>query len=92
MTRARTAAVALGAYPPAVRAAHGEQMLATLLDASEGSRRRFAREIVDLVRLGLRARATQTAGTGARRVIADRLCLAGVWFMTLDLSILLGAH
>lgn len=64
-------------------------MLATLLDASGGSRTQFAREIADLVRLGLRARATQTASAGARRLIADGLCLAGAWLMTLDLSTLL---
>jgi hypothetical protein len=64
-------------------------MLATLLDASAGSRMQFARELADLVRLGLRARATQTASVGTRRLIADGLCLAGAWLLTLDLSTLL---
>ena len=47
------------------------------------------REIADLVRGGLRTRATQTASAGARRLVADGLCLAGTWVMTLDLSTLL---
>jgi hypothetical protein len=63
-------------------------MLATLHDVSAGSRRGFAREIADLVRLGLRTRATATASVGARRLIADGLCLAAVWLMTLDASTL----
>ena len=53
MSRARLARIALGAYPAPARASHGEEMLATLLDASAGSRRRFVREVADLVRLGL---------------------------------------
>ena len=64
-------------------------MLATLQDASAGSRRQFVREIADLVRLGLRARGSQTASAGTRRIVADGLCLAAVWFMTLDVSTLL---
>jgi hypothetical protein len=60
-------------------------MLATLLDACGDSRRRFVREIVDLVRLGLRARATQVASAGPARLVADGFCLAGIWLMTADL-------
>ena len=84
MTRERLAVIALQAYPAAGRAERGEEMLATLLDASAGSRRRFAREVIDLARLGLRARATQTATAGAGRLVADGVCLAGVWLMTVD--------
>jgi hypothetical protein len=40
------------------------------------------------VRLGLRTRATSTARVGARRLIADGLCVAAVWLMTLDVSTL----
>ena len=61
-------------------------MLSTLLDASASSRTRFVREIVALVLSGLRARATQTAEPGARRLVADGFCLAGVWLLTLFLS------
>jgi hypothetical protein len=77
------------AYPDDVRAAIGPEMTGTLLDASAGSTRRFVREFADLVRLGLRARATRVAAAGPRRVIADGVCLAAVWFLTLDLSTLL---
>jgi hypothetical protein len=89
MIRERVAGLALCAYPSVPRAARGEEMLGTLLDASASSRTRFVREIVDLVRRGLRTRATQTASAGARRLVADGLCLAATWVMTLDLSTLL---
>jgi hypothetical protein len=89
MSGERIAELALLAYPAAVRAARGDEMLATLQDASAGSRRHFVREIADLVRLGLRARGAQTASAGARRIVADGLCLAAAWFMTLDVSTLL---
>jgi hypothetical protein len=88
MSRARLAGLALLSYPADARRTRGEEMLATLLDVSGRSRRHFAREIADLVRLGLRTRATSTASAGARRVIADGLCLAGIWLMTLDVSTL----
>jgi hypothetical protein len=77
------------AYPPEVWASLGAEMTDTLLDSSAGSRRRFTREIADLVQLGLRTRAARTAGAGATRLIADGFCLAAVWLMTLDLSTLL---
>jgi hypothetical protein len=89
MSRERIAGLALLSYPAAARLARGEEMLATLHDVSAGSRRGFAWEIADLVRLGLRTRATATASAGARRLIADGLCLAAVWLMTLDVSTLL---
>ena len=89
MSGERIAALALLSYPAATRAARGDEMLATLQDASAGSRRQFVREIADLVRLGLRARGSQTASAGTRRIVADGLCLAAVWFMTLDVSTLL---
>jgi hypothetical protein len=89
MSRERMLRAALLAYPAGVRERSGAEMAATALDAAAGSRIRFARESADLVRLGLRARGRETAAAGARRVIADGLCLAGVWIMTLDLSTLL---
>jgi hypothetical protein len=88
MSRDRISAVALLSYPATVRAARGSEMVATLQDISAGSRLRFAREIVDLVRLGLRTRATSTARAGAGRLIADGLCLAGIWLMALDVTTL----
>jgi hypothetical protein len=89
LTRERLARIALQAYPAPGRAERGEEMLATLLDASAGSRRSFAREVIDLARLGLHARATRTASAGPARLIADGLCLAGVWLLTVDLTTLL---
>lgn len=88
-TRERTGRFALGAYPLDARRARGEEMLGTLLDASDGSVGRFGREIGGLVRAGLGERAARVAGAGAPRLIADGFCLAGVWAMTLDLSVLL---
>ena len=67
----------------------GAEMTATLLEASAGSRPRFARELASLARLGLHARGEQTAAAGTRRMLTAGLCLAGVWLMTLDLSTLL---
>jgi hypothetical protein len=81
--------VALLAYPPAARAAHGEEMAGTLLDASAGSRRRLVRELADLTRAGLRARGEETARAGAGRLVVDGVCFAGAWVMTLDLATLL---
>jgi hypothetical protein len=89
MTREDAARVALLAYPPPARAARGGEMLGTMLDVSAGSRRRFIAELVDLTRAGLRDRATVTARDGARRLVADGLCLAAIWIATLDLVTLL---
>ena len=47
-------------------------------------------ELVGLVRSGMRARATQTAASGAPRVVADGVCLAAVWLLTLFLASELG--
>jgi hypothetical protein len=89
MSRERLARLALSAHPPGADTARREEMLGTLLDASAGSRPRFAREVVDLVRVGLRARALQAASAGAGRLIADGLRLAAVWLLTVDLVTLL---
>ena len=86
MMRERVTRAALRAFPPAIRSARGDEMLGTLLDASAPSHARFAREIVELVRAGLRARATETAQAGARRLVADGFCLAAVWLLTLFLA------
>jgi hypothetical protein len=88
MSRDRISALALLSYPPAVRAARGSEMVATLQDISAESRLRFVREIVDFVRLGLRTRAASTASAGAGRLVADGLCLAGIWLMALDATTL----
>lgn len=90
MKREHIARVALHAFPITVRSAHGEEMLGTLLDVSATSRTRFVRELIGFVRSGTQARATQTAQSGARRVVADGVCLSGVWLLTLFLSSELG--
>jgi hypothetical protein len=90
MNRERSARVALHAFPATVRAAHGEEMLGTLLDVSSDSRTRFVRELIGFVRSGRRARATQTAQAAARRVVADGVCLGAVWLLTMFLSSELG--
>ena len=86
MIRARVAAAVIRAYPADTRAALGAEMLSTLLDASAGSSARFAREAVDLLRLGLHARAARIADAGARRLVADGACVAAVFFLAQDLA------
>jgi hypothetical protein len=90
MSRERIARAALRTFPAAVRAAHGEEMLGTVLDVSATSRRRFALELIGLVVWGMEARAIERARAGAQRVVADGVCLAGVWLMTLFLASDLG--
>jgi hypothetical protein len=91
MTRDGVTCMALTAYPPAFRDVRGDELRATVLDATDGRRVwHFAREITDLVRAGLRVRAVHTARVGPARLIADGACLAGAWTLTLDLATLLG--
>ena len=76
MTREALAGWALRVLPDSLRASRGEEILGTVLDcAGTGSRTRFARELADLVGVGLRARA---AGRGSRRLLA--IDSAGVRF------------
>jgi hypothetical protein len=89
MIRERLVGAGLLAYPAEARERLGGEIAGTVLDAGAGSRRRLVRELADLVRLGLRARAGVTATSGARRVTFDGLCLACVWLMLLDLATLL---
>ncbi len=91
MTRDGVTCMALTAYPPTFRDARGDELRATVLDATDGRRVwHFAREILDLVRAGLRVRAVHTAQVGPARLIADGACLAAAWMLTLDLATLLG--
>ncbi len=86
MNRERVGAAVLRAYPVETRAARGPEMLGTLLDLGADSNVRFVREAVDLLRLGLRSRASRIAGSGARRLIADGACVAGIFFLAQDLA------
>ncbi len=61
----------------------GAEMLGTVLDAGESSNTRFGCEIVGLLWSGWRVRVAQTADVGALRLLADGLCIAGVWILTL---------
>jgi hypothetical protein len=89
VSRERLATLALRAFPAGAWDAQRDEMLATALDASAGSPRRFVGELRDIVRTGVRARATETARVGAARLLADGICLGGAWLMTLALSTLL---
>jgi hypothetical protein len=64
-------------------------MVSTLLDSSAGSRARLVRELADLLRIGMRMRAGQTARTDPQRLLADGFCRGAILLMTLDLSTLL---
>ncbi len=90
MTRERIAYAALQAFPPAVRSARGPEMVSTLLDVSSTSRARFAGEIVDLVRSGVRARSAETKRAGVARVVGDGFCVAAIWLLVLFLTSDLG--
>lgn len=89
MSREGLATIVLLALPREVRVSQGEEMLGTLLDSSAGSPSRLVRELADLLRTGLRARARQTARVGSRRLLADGFCRGAILLMTLDLSTLL---
>jgi hypothetical protein len=86
MTRERITRAVLRAYPETVRRAHGQEMLATLLDSSDGSTRAFASELFDLLRAGLRSRSRATADEGLRRLIADGFCLAAMLWIAVGIS------
>jgi hypothetical protein len=91
VTRDGVARMALTAYPAAVRDARGDEIRATLLDATDGRRLAgFARELGGLAAAGLRVRATDTARVGPARLIADGACLATAWILTRELATLLG--
>lgn len=83
--RSRAAGLALLAFPPALRTA---EVADTALDVAAGSRAAFTRELVGLVAGGLRARSLRAAAVPLPRLIADGLCLAATWTLTLDLATL----
>jgi hypothetical protein len=91
MTRAELLRLALVAFPPDVRAARGPELFAIALDVTDGAPRRVvAREVVSLARAGLDVRAARGASAGPLRLLADGLCLAAAWFLTIALATLLG--
>jgi hypothetical protein len=92
MTRESLVRLALHAYPKGVRRARGEEMLATVLDSSYGSRRAYGREIAGLIAGGLRARVGAGSQSGATRVIADGFCYGGAGMLALTVSQLVGVN
>jgi hypothetical protein len=92
VNRERIVRLALRSYPRDVRASKGSEMVGTLLDSSARSDAALARELVDLVRRGLSARATSTARVGARRLIADGLCCGGILLIAELLYVRLGVY
>jgi hypothetical protein len=93
VNRERIIRVALRSYPRDVRVSTGSEMLGTLLDSTSAeSNALLARELVDLVRRGLSARATSTARVGARRLIADGLCYGGILLMAELVYVRVGAY
>jgi hypothetical protein len=90
MTREQIARLTLRAYPEGVRVTRGPEMLATLLDTSDGSTVAFARELTDLLLSGLRSRSRATAEHGLRRLVADGFCLAAMLAIAARISTSVG--
>jgi hypothetical protein len=90
MTSKRLARLALLAYPRALRASKGEEIVGTLLDASGTSNAAYARELVALIGGGLRVRARTAGRPGAMRLIADGFCYAGVGMLVLNIALRVG--
>jgi hypothetical protein len=88
VTREQVVRAVLRVYPQVVRQAHGDEMLSTLLDSSDGSTRAFIREVYELLRAGLRSRSRAIADARLRRLVADGLCLAGVLWMAISICML----
>lgn len=89
MTRDTLVRAVLRMYPQTVREANGDEMLATLLDSSDGSTRAFIRELFELLRAGLRSRSRASADVRLGRLVADGLCLAAVLWMAISICTLL---
>jgi hypothetical protein len=76
--RSRIGSLVLRAYPREIRAARGEEMLGTLLDAREDSEWAFIRGCGSLVLGGWRERSRESARTGPVRLVADGFCQAAL--------------
>ena len=71
MTRTWLGRIAVRTYPVEVRAQRGEELVSTLLDASENSPAAFTRQLVSLVAGGLAARSRTTLRQPLRQMILD---------------------
>ena len=74
-------------YPSAYRRAHGEEMIATLLDAAQPDQQLPApREVASLLLGGLRTRARQAAMESPRRLWTDGLQLGVLLIVLVNLG------
>lgn len=71
MTRASLGRTAARTYPSEIRAAHGEEVIGTLLDAGEHSVAMFGRELTSLVAGGLAARSRKALSQPLRQISLD---------------------
>ncbi len=71
--RERIGRVLLRVYPPGARAARSEEMLGTLLEASEGSLSSFFSETTSLLLAGIRERARITSRMCTSHLVADAI-------------------
>ena len=71
MTRAWLGRTAARAYPDEDRAAHGDELVGTLLDAGEDSPAGFGRELASLVAAGLAARSRKALSRPLRQITLD---------------------
>ncbi len=78
MSRAAIGRTVVRIYPNDIREASGEELLGTLLDASDGSRGGYVRQLVSLVRSGLSARARSELSQPLLRIAASTLCWVAV--------------
>jgi hypothetical protein len=85
MMRASLGRAALRLYPTEIRAARGEELLGTLLDAGEHSWLAFARELWSVVLGAWLARARVAAGEPAVRIASDTLRWCAVIALGMDL-------
>jgi hypothetical protein len=80
MTRERITRALLRTYPAPTRASLGSEMIGTVLDSSDASRRLFARECTALIVAGARARARASASETTIGKLLDGYVLAGqIW-------------
>ncbi len=89
MRAERVIRAALLAYPREVRRSRGDEMTATVLDLSKGSRSAFLRESLALLYGGLSARAGMSAEASTRQ-LADICALAATIWGSVMLCIWLG--
>jgi hypothetical protein len=84
VSRERITRALLYAYPARTRASLGAEMVGTLLESSDASRGRFARECGALVITGMRARARASRSEPLGRQLVDGYVLAGqIWLAVL---------